>query len=47
LNYTKYLQKDGPRLIDMEYNSENTRRLDVKELKELLLTLPYIQDELN
>ena len=47
LNYTKYLQTDGPRLIDMEYNSDNTRRLNVEELKELLLTLDYVQEELK
>jgi len=47
LNYTKYLQTDGPRLIDHEYNSDNTKRLNVEELKELLLTLDYVQDELK
>jgi len=47
LNYTKYLQTDGPRLIDQEYNSDNTKRLNVKELKELLLTLDYVQNELK
>jgi UDP-glucose 4-epimerase len=47
LNYTKYIQTDGPRLIDQEYNSDNTRQLNVKELKELLLTLDYVKDELR
>jgi len=47
LNYTKYLQTDGPRLIDQEYNSDNTKQLNVEELKELLLTLDYVQDELK
>ena len=47
LNYTKYIQSDGPRLIDQEYNSDNTRRLNVEELKELLLTLDYVQNELK
>lgn len=47
LNYTKYLATDPPRLIDKEYNSNNTRRLNVLELKELLLTLPYVQAELE
>ncbi|WP_293734773.1 hypothetical protein [uncultured Parabacteroides sp.] len=32
---------------DKEYNSNNTRRLDVEQLKELLLTLPYVQNELE
>lgn len=47
LNYTKYVQSDGPRLMDQEYNSNNTRRLNKEELKELLLTLDYVQNELN
>ena len=47
LNYTKYLQTDGPRLIDQEYNSDNTKRLNVVELKELLLTLDYVKNELK
>jgi len=47
LNYTKYLQTDGPRLIDKEYNSENTKRLNVEELKNLLLSLDYVQNELR
>ncbi len=47
LNYTKYVQTDGPRLIDQEYNSDNTKRLNVDELKKLLLTLDYVQDELK
>jgi UDP-glucose 4-epimerase len=46
LNYTKYVQEDGPNLIDCEYNSDNTERLDVESLKKLLLTLDYVQDEL-
>lgn len=46
LNYTKYIQEDGPTLVDCEYNSDNTKRLSVQELKELLLTLDYVQDEL-
>lgn len=47
LNYTKYVQEDGPKLIDTEYNSENTERLDVEGLKKLLLTLDYVQEELK
>lgn len=47
LNYTKYLQTDGPRLIDKEYNSENTKRLNEEELKNLLLSLDYVQNELR
>jgi UDP-N-acetylglucosamine 4,6-dehydratase/5-epimerase len=47
MNYTKYLQEDGPRLIDTEYNSNNTKRLNKERLKELLLTLDYVKDELK
>lgn len=47
LNYTKYVQEDGPKLIDDEYNSDNTERLDVEGLKELLLTLDYVKEELK
>lgn len=47
LNYTKYVQTDGSQLVDDEYNSENTRRMNVEELKELLLTLDYVKEELK
>ena len=47
LNYTKYLKEDGPRLQDEEYNSDNTKRLNVEELKDLLLTLDYVREELG
>ncbi|WP_375239805.1 polysaccharide biosynthesis protein [Aurantibacter sp.] len=47
LNYTKYIQSDGPKLIDNEYNSNNTTLLNVTELKTLLLTLKYVKDEIS
>lgn len=47
INYTKYIQTDGTKLMDTEYNSSNTNRLDVEGLKQLLLTLDYVRDELN
>ncbi len=47
LNYTKYLQTDGPRLLDKEYNSDNTHRLTKEELKSLLLNLDYVRNELT
>jgi UDP-N-acetylglucosamine 4,6-dehydratase/5-epimerase len=47
LNYTKYVQKDGPPLVDDEYNSHNTDRLNVEQLKELLLTLDEVNYELK
>lgn len=46
LNYTKYVQKEANVKLEGEYNSENTYRLNVEELKELLLTLDYVKDEL-
>lgn len=46
LNYTKYVQDGGPKLIDTEYNSDNTERLNVKQLKDLLLSLDFVKDEL-
>lgn len=46
LNYTKYVQTDGPKLEKDEYNSDNTELLDVEKLKALLLTLDYVKDEL-
>jgi UDP-N-acetylglucosamine 4,6-dehydratase len=46
LNYAKYIQEDGPKLLDVEYNSDNTKRLNIEELKELLLTLDHVNEEL-
>lgn len=46
LNYSKYVQENAPALLDEEYNSHNTYRLNVDELKKLLLTLDYVQEEL-
>jgi UDP-N-acetylglucosamine 4,6-dehydratase len=47
LNYTKYLQEDGPKLVNDEYNSHNTKRLTKEELKKLLLSLDYVREELK
>ena len=47
LNYTKYTQEQGPDLKSEEYNSDNTKRLSVPELKEILLKLEYVQKELK
>ncbi|WP_312194483.1 polysaccharide biosynthesis protein [Sphingobacterium multivorum] len=46
LNYTKYVQKEANVKLDGEYNSDNTHRLNLEELKKLLLTLDYVKDEL-
>ena len=45
LNYTKYVQADGPKLQEGEYNSNNTRRLNIEELKQLLLS-PFSPQQL-
>lgn len=47
LNYTMYLDKYGDKISEQEYNSSNTKRLTAKELKDLLLTLEYVQNELK
>jgi UDP-glucose 4-epimerase len=47
LNYTKFRQEEGAKLIDKEYNSDNTKRLNKEELKSLLLTLDYVKNELD
>ncbi|WP_313360731.1 polysaccharide biosynthesis protein [Empedobacter sp.] len=46
LNYTKYVQKEANVKLEREYNSDNTHRLNVEELKELLLTLEFVREEL-
>ncbi len=47
LNYTKYVKTDGPKLVNHEFNSDNAERLNVEQMKELLLTLDYVKNELN
>lgn len=47
LNYTKFVQTDGPRLANDEYNSENTKRLNIEELKKLLLTNDFVKEQLG
>lgn len=48
LNYQKYFTegKEIPEIIG-DYNSDNTYRLNEKELEEMLLKLPFIKEELN
>jgi UDP-glucose 4-epimerase len=43
LNYTKYIQEYGVNLIEKEYNSSNTHRLSIPELKVLLLKNEYVR----
>jgi UDP-N-acetylglucosamine 4,6-dehydratase len=47
LNYDKYFSKGDGTTIKDEYNSNNTNRLDVNQMKELLLKLPEIKKDLG
>ena len=48
LNYDKYDVEGSESLSKMdEYNSHNTYRLNIAEIKEKLLSLKYIQEELT
>ncbi len=48
LNYDKYFVVGSKQLFyEREYNSNNTERLNVQQIKEKLLSLKYIQDELK
>ncbi|MGE7949586.1 polysaccharide biosynthesis protein [Lysinibacillus sp. NPDC093688] len=48
LNYGKYLDEGSPKItLTDEYNSTNTKILSVAEIKEKLVKLPLIQEELQ
>jgi len=48
LNYNKYFTEGEKQIADIEdYNSHNTQRLTIKEIKDKLLKLNYIQQELS
>ena len=48
LNYDKYVVKGNTERNPLtEFNSNNTKLLDVEQVKEKLLALPYIQQELK
>lgn len=48
LNYRKYVVEGEPEVSEQEdYTSHNTQRLDVAEVKKLLMTLGYIQTALR
>ena len=47
LNYTKYIKSDVSLNDVNEYNSHNTKMLDVKETKELLLTQEFVRGMLE
>lgn len=48
LNYNKFFTEGEEKISELEdYNSHNTRRLSVGEIKDLLLKLDYIREELK
>ena len=47
LNYDKYFSKGDNSTIKEEYNSDNTIRLDITQMKELLLKLPEVRQDLG
>ncbi|MFC0475741.1 polysaccharide biosynthesis protein [Robertmurraya beringensis] len=48
LNYEKYFEQGNEKLsIDQEYNSHNTHRLNIEQIKDKLMQLDYIKEELN
>lgn len=48
LNYGKYLDEGSPKItLTDEYNSTNTKILSIAEIKEKLVKLPLIQEELQ
>ena len=48
LNYDKYFKEgDVKRATIEEFNSDNTRRLDLAETKAKIASLEYIQNELK
>jgi UDP-N-acetylglucosamine 4,6-dehydratase/5-epimerase len=48
LNYSKFFSEGEEKVVHMEdYNSNNTRRLDLQETRRLLMDLDYVQQELR
>jgi UDP-glucose 4-epimerase len=48
LNYDKYFAEGDQKLFtEEEYDSRNTERLNIEQIKEKLLTLDYVQNELK
>lgn len=47
LNYNKYfIEGESEISVQEDYNSHNTKRLNIEEIKEMLLKIDYIQNEL-
>ncbi len=48
LNYNKYFNEGESEIsVQEDYNSHNTKRLNIEEIKEMLLKIDYIQNELK
>jgi UDP-N-acetylglucosamine 4,6-dehydratase len=48
LNYDKYfIEGDHELSVDKEYNSDNTERLNIEQIKRKLLSLEYVKNELR
>jgi len=48
LNYKKYFSEGEQRIsLEQDYSSYNTKRLNIQEIKETLLSQEYIRNELN
>lgn len=47
LNYDKYYSEGIPQLLEEEYNSNNTEKLSIEQIKEILINLEYIKNELK
>jgi len=48
LNYGKYFESGEAKVAEAEdYTSENTYRLSIREIKDKLMTLKYVRDELG
>jgi len=48
LNYDKYFIEGDQKLsTEVEYNSDNTERLNIEQIKEKLLTVEYVRQELE
>ncbi len=48
LNYSKYLNEGDKKIVETEdYNSQNTTRMTVKQVEEMLLEQPEIISELE
>ena len=48
LNYAKYFSEGDERIAEFDdYTSHNSRRLNIEQIKALLLKLDYIKEQLN